>query len=215
MSDEQQDFKPVDVNTLKSSTSRIDLSRATIPRSPTAGTIRVGANPKKATSRIDISTIPGAAAKAATSRVGLGAPVDEEDIYKRRTVLMDTSSLPLTPAASGQPRTVRISGRPTVRISGSPAAAATFSPGRSPSPSEATGDETGEAERPTIKLKRPGGGISVSAASTTFTAPEPIFTIQEEDDTPGGIWAVAAILSALVLFGLLAMQVWTMQHSVY
>ena len=83
------ELKPLDVSAVKAATSRIDLSKATIPVSPGTGGIRIGANPKKATSRIDINAIPGAG-KAATSRVGLGAmPPADEDVFKRRTARTD------------------------------------------------------------------------------------------------------------------------------
>ena len=99
------ELKPLDISAVKSSTSRIDLSKATIPASPATSGIRIGANPKKATSRIDIAAIPGAA-KAQTSRVGLGAmPPMDDDVYKRRTALLDTSKIPLGTAPAGQPRT--------------------------------------------------------------------------------------------------------------
>ena len=76
MAEHDNDLKPLDISKVKSATSRIDLSKATIPSSPATSGIRIGANPKKATSRIDVSAIPGA--KAQTSRVGLGAmpPLD-------------------------------------------------------------------------------------------------------------------------------------------
>ena len=203
------ELKPLDISAVKAATSRIDLSKATIPASPSAGGIRIGANPKKATSRIDISAIPGAG-KAATSRVGLGAmpPVDE-DVFKRRTALLDTSKIPLSTAPGAQPRTIRIGNRPTVRVGA--AAPATFSPGREEeAPAEASG-------RPTIKLKRPGGGASITVSGTTsaaVSAPEPIFTIQEEEG-PGAVWSAISIVSMLVIIGLVVVQVMTMNGAKY
>ena len=213
MADENE-LKPLDLSKVKAATSRIDLSRATIPGSPATGGIRIGTNPKKATSRIDISAIPGAA-KAQTSRVGLGAmpPVDE-DVYKRRTALLDTSKIPLGTTAAPQPRTIRIGNRPTVRVtsSGGPA---TYSPGRAAE--EDTAGEAAPAGRATIKLKRPGGGASITISGTTTAAPvstEPLFTIQEEEG-PGAAWAAISIVSMLVLIGLIVIQVMTMNGTVY
>ena len=213
MADENE-LKPLDLSKVKAATSRIDLSRATIPGSPATGGIRIGTNPKKATSRIDISAIPGAA-KAQTSRVGLGAmpPVDE-DVYKRRTALLDTSKIPLGTTAAPQPRTIRIGNRPTVRVtsSGGPS---TYSPGRAAE--EETPAEAAPAGRPTIKLKRPGGGASITVSGATSAAPvsaEPIFTIQE-DEGPGAAWAAISIVSMLVLIGLIVIQVMTMNGTVY
>ena len=204
------ELKPLDISAVKAATSRIDLSKATIPASPTSGGIRIGANPKKATSRIDISAIPGAG-KSQTSRVGIGAmPPAEEDVFKRRTALLDTSKIPLSTAPGAQPRTIRIGNRPTVRVGA--AAPTTFSPGRAEeeAPTEASGG------RPTIKLKRPGGAsLTVSgAASSAVSAPEPVFTIQEEEG-PGAAWSAISIVSMLVIIGLVVIQVMTMNGAKY
>ena len=218
---QENELKPLDISAAKSSTSRIDLSKATIPASPGTSGIRIGANPKKATSRIDINAIPGAA-KAQTGRVGIGAmPPADDDIYKRRTTLLDTSKIPLASAphaapasasGGGQPRTLRLGGRPPARVGGS--APATFSPGRAGD--EETGGEAAPSGRPTIKLKRPGGAaVSVSAAGGTATfGPEPVFTIQEEEG-PGALWAVLSLLSMFVAIGLVVVQVLTIQGSTY
>ena len=199
----ENELKPLDISAMKSSTSRIDLSRATIPGSPATSGIRIGTNPKKATSRIDISAIPGAG-KSQTSRVGLGAmpPVDE-DAYKRRTTLLDTSKIPLSTAAAPQPRTIRIGNRPTVRVTAS-GAPATFLAGTCRRGAEPLA-EPAPAGRPTIKLKRPGGGASITISGGTSPAPvstEPIFTIQEEEG-PGAVWAAISIVSMLVIIGLI------------
>lgn len=206
---EENELKPIDISAAKSSTSRIDLSKATIPGSPATSGIRIGANPKKATSRIEISAIPGAA-KAQTSRMGLGAmPPQDDDIYKRRTTLLDTSKLPLS-AAPTQPRTIRIGNRPTVRVTAS-GAPSTFSPGRSDD-----GASDAPSGRPTIKLKRPGGGVSVTVPSGggSSLSPEPIFSI-EENEGPGGVWSAISLVSMLVLIGLVVVQVMTMNGATY
>lgn len=211
MADENE-LKPLDISAVKSATSRIDLSKATIPASPATSGIRIGANPKKATSRIDISAIPGAA-KAQTSAVGIGAmPAVDEDAYKRRTALLDTSKIPLGTAPAAQPRTIRIGSRPTVRVTAS-GAPATFSPGRA---EEEPAAEAATAGRPTIKLKRPGGAsISVSGAATSSAvSTEPLFTIQEEEG-PGAAWAAISIVSMLVLIGLVVVQVMTLNGAAY
>ncbi len=207
----ENELKPLDISAVKAATSRIDLSKASIPASPVTSGIRIGANPKKATSRIDISAIPGAA-KAQTSRVGLGAmpPVDE-DVYKRRTALLDTSKIPLGTTSAAQPRTIRIGNRPTVRVGGS-GSTSTFSPGH---PEEEAAEAP--AGRPTIKLKRPGGGASITvsgAPSPAVSSAEPIFSIQEEEG-PGAAWVAISIVSMLVLIGLVVVQVMTMNGSVY
>ncbi len=203
----ENELKPLDISAVKSATSRIDLSKATIPASPATSGIRIGANPKKATSRIDISAIPGAA-KAQTSRVGLGAmPPMDEDVYKRRTALLDTSKIPLSAATGGQPRTIRIGNRPTVRVTAANPAA----------PAAAGEADAAPAGRPTIKLKRPGGGASITvsgAAAAAPLSPEPVFTIQEEEG-PGAAWAAISIVSMLVIIGLIVAQVMTMNGAAY
>ena len=212
----ENELKPLDISAVKAATSRIDLSKATIPASPTTSGIRIGANPKKATSRIDISAIPGAG-KAQTSRVGLGAmPPADEDAYKRRTALLDTSKIPLSTSPAAQPRTIRIGNRPTVRVAGT-GAPATFSPGRAEEEASAAAAEA-PAGRPTIKLKRPGGGASITISGTTAPAavstPEPVFTIQGEEG-PGAAWAAISIVSMLVIMGLIAVQIMTMRGANY
>ncbi|MDR0993664.1 MAG: hypothetical protein LBN38_03735 [Verrucomicrobiota bacterium] len=226
---EENDLKPLDISKVKSATSRIDLSRATIPASPSSSGIRIGMNPKKATSHIDISAIPGAAkaqmglpveklirtvagsVKNQPTREGPGAmPTAGEDIYKQRTALLDTSKIPLSTAAA-QPRTIRIGNRPTVRVGGG-GGAATFSPGRSPE-----GETPSSAGRPTIKLKRPGGAsLSVSGGEAPAVShfSEPVFTIQQEEEA-GGVWSVVSLFSMLVIIGLMVVQVMTMNGSVY
>ena len=205
----------------------INLNNAATPASP--GGIRVGMNAKTTTTRIDISAIP-AIAKAQTSRIGLGAAVQpaaaDEDIYKRRTALLDTSKIPLktsAPAAGGSPRTIRIGNRPTVRLTPS-SAPATFSPGR---PAEAApAADPVVAPRPggTIKLKRPGGGgspitISSSPSSGTLSTsgfePEPSFTVGPAEEETGAVWSVFSLLSLLVLIGLVVVQIMTNNGMAY
>lgn len=210
---EENELKPLDISAVKSATSRIDLSKATVPASPSASGIRIGTSPKKATSRIDISAIPGAS-KSQTSRVGLGVmPSTDDDAYKRRTALLDTSKIPLGTAQAAQPRTIRIGSRPTVRVGGS-GAPTTFSPGRA----EEAEAEAAPAARPTIKLKRPGGGASItvsgSVSPAAVSSAEPIFTIQEEEG-PGAAWSAISIVSMLVLIGVIVVQVMTMNAAAY
>ena len=213
--------------TPKSATSRIDLNKAATV-TPAAG-IRLGLNAKTTTTRIDISTIP-TIAKAQTSRIGLGATVQpaavDEDIYKRRTALLDTSKIPLktTPAASaGNPRTIRIGNRPTVRLTPSSPAPATFSPGR-PAAESAPATEPTMATRTagTIKLKRPGGGasggspITISSGPTLSTIPpEPSFVSGPVEEETGAVWSVFALLSLLVLIGVIVVQVMTNNAAAY
>ena len=207
---------------------RIALGKATVP--PAAG-IRVGMNAKTTTTRIDISAIP-TIAKAQTSRLGLGATVQpaspaDDDIYKRRTALLDTSKIPLKTSApgggTGSPRTIRIGNRPTVRLTPSSPGPATFSPGRPAAPAApvAPAAEPAASPRPggTIKLKRPGGGASGSAVSSpaplTSFGPEPSFVTQPAEEETGAVWSVFAILSLLAVIGLIVVQVMTNNGMAY
>lgn len=216
--------------TPKSATSRIDLKKAA-PVAPAAG-IRVGMNAKTTTTRIDISAIP-TIAKAQTSRIGLGAPVQpaavDDDIYKRRTALLDTSKIPLktTPpsaaAGGGAPRTIRIGSRPTVRITPSSSAPATFSPGRPVEPASPVTEPTmAPRHGGTIKLKRPGGGggggspIAITSGPTLSTIPpEPSFVAGPVEEETGAVWSVFALLSLLVLIGVIVVQVMTNNAAAY
>lgn len=211
---------------------RIELGKATV--SPATG-IRVGMNAKTSTTRIDISAIP-TIAKAQTSRLGLGATVQpaaavDDDIYKRRTALLDTSKIPLkttSPAAgAGNPRTIRIGNRPTVRLTPSSTGPATFSPGRPAAPAapatQAPATEPTISPRPggTIKLKRPGGGasgspVTISSGPTLATIPpEPTFISQPAEEETGAVWSVFALLSLLAVIGLIVVQVMTNNGMAY
>jgi hypothetical protein len=194
-------------------------------------------NAKTSTTRIDISNIP-TIAKAQTSRLGLGATVQpaapaDDDIYKRRTALLDTSKIPLkTSAPSGvgaaNPRTIRIGNRPTVRLTPSSPGPATFSPGRPAAPAAPVAPPTEPTLSPrpggTIKLKRPGGGASGSpitltssptASTLTSFGPEPSFVSQPVEEETGAVWSVFAILSLLAVIGLIVVQVMTNNGMAY
>lgn len=177
----------------KSTTSRIDLSKVTSRLSPvTADAIHV-VHPK-----------------AQTTRVGLGAMPANNDIYNQRTSLLDTSNIPLSSPATAPtaaPRTIRIGARPTIRIGGASSAPATFSPGRAEAPAA---EEAAPAGRPTIKLKRPGGAVSISSPSASTSAPAaPLpFVISSEEEV-GGVWTVFAILALLAGIGLIVVQILT------
>ena len=215
--------------TPKSSTSRIDLGKASISPAPApapAG-IRVGMNAKTSTTRIDISAIP-TIAKAQTSRIGLGASVQpaavDEDIYKRRTALLDTSKIPLKTASpaggAGNPRTIRIGNRPTVRLTPSSPSPATFSPGRPAEPAAPAAVPVAEpaaSPRPggTIKLKRPGGAAAPAAPALTSFGPEPTFVQAPAEEETGAVWSVFALLSLLVIIGLVVVQVITNNAMAY
>ena len=209
---------------------RIELGKATV--SPAPG-IRVGMNAKTSTTRIDISAIP-TIAKAQTSRLGLGAPVQpaaqaDDDIYQRRTALLDTSKIPLktsSPASgTGNPRTIRIGNRPTVRLTPSSPGPATFSPGRTESAAPVAAPTAAPRPGGTIKLKRPGSGasgssVTISGGSATSSpltsfGPEPSFVTTPEEPETGAVWAVFSLLSLLAVIGLVVVQIMTNSATAY
>jgi hypothetical protein len=213
-------IKPLDLS--KTSSGRIDL-KPVAPASPSATQgIRLGVGAaNRTTSRIDLSAIPGAQAAIKPIGVTPAAPADSEDIYKRRTSLLDTSKIPLSAtqapaAASGgaQPRTIRVA-RPTIRV-GSSASGATFSPGRS----EPAPDAAAEAApaKPSIRLKRPSGAsvsVTPSSSSPSSIAPSEFVIQKTDDDTPGAIWAVCALLGFLAAAALVAYQILTLKGAAY
>jgi len=216
-------IKPLDLSAAKAATSRIDLRKATAPVAGTpsaAPGIRIGVNPARTTGRIDLSAIPGAQGPLRPAEPVAAA----DDIYKRRTALLDTSKIPLAtspapaPAASAaQPRTIRIGSRPTIRI-GSSAGSSTFTPGRSePEPAPAEAEAPAPAAKPTIRLKRPSGAsVSVTPSSSAASLTPSDFVISKTgDDEVGGVWTVCAILSFLVAAGVIALQVLTLKGGNY
>lgn len=134
----------------------------------------------------------------------------DDDIYKRSTTLLDTSSIPLsatTTAPTAGPGTIRIANsRPTVRLA-TPAGSngATYTPGGASA-----------ASRPTIRLANKGGGAAYAAPATNPIAASDIsfasdddFAVSSEDDGPGGVWAVLGIVATLVAIGVIVVQVMT------
>lgn len=194
----ENELKPMDMSKLKTATSRIDLNKATVPGIPTAG-IKLGANAKRTTGKIEISA----------------GPALDEDIYKRRTALLDTSHIPLSAAQTapaGAPKTIRIGNRPTIRVN-KPGVPATFSPGQPDAPSAAD-SAAGGGGRPAIRLKRPGGAtVSVPAGGgETMTTMSPTletsdgFVVRRDEEESSPVWAVLALLGVLAGIGVVVTQ---------
>lgn len=200
------------------SSARIDLSKATpagAPAAPVTANIRLTPPSAAQAPRISISPAPAAphvspvapvTPKAATGSISIREG-GEDDIYKRRTALLDTRNIPMAgtePAHAASPRTVRVSGRPTIRI-GSNQTGDTFTPGRA---------ESSGGAKPAIRLKRPGGAVTVSAGSSSSSSsstyspsPEDFVIKPPEDDEPGAAWAVVALLGLLASGALIYFQV--------
>lgn len=174
--------------------------------------IRINA-PKPATP----SATPRVEIPAAAAAGGLKTVPDnlvDDDIYKRSTTLLDTSSIPISAAPtapSSGPGTIRISNpRPTVRLA-TPAGSngATYTPG-------AAAPSSG---RPTIRLNKggsggaayAGGGSStpIAASDISFAPSDDDFAVTSTDDGPGGVWAVLGIVATLVAIGVIVVQIMT------
>ena len=168
--------------------------------------------PKPATPAAPRVEIPAAAAAG-----GLKTVPDnlvDDDIYKRSTTLLDTSSIPLsaaTTAPTSGPGTIRIANsRPTVRLA-TPAGSngATYTPGAA---APASG-------RPTIRLNNKGGNAGaayaagatnpIAASDITFASDDDFAVSKADDDSPGGIWALLGIVATLVAIGVIVVQVMT------
>ena len=210
------EVKPLDLSKMKSASARIDLSAAAPASAPG---IRLTRSTEGAAPRIEISPVPG----VAPSAPGIQPATVDDDIYKRRTALLDTSKIPMAtgaapapaaaPAAASIPRTVRIGARPTIRLGGAQAPS-TFTPGR-----EEDGAAAAPAAKPAIRLKRPGG-VTVSAASSSpalggGAAGDGFVLNQSDDDEPGTAWAVVALLGLLATGALIYFQVMTMNGAAY
>ena len=202
------------------SSPRIDLSKATpagAPAAPVTANIRLTPPSAAQAPRISISPAPAAPHVAPVAPVTPKADTGsisireggEDDIYKRRTALLDTRNIPMAgaePAKAASPRTVRVSGRPTIRIGGNQTGD-TFTPGRA--------EASSGGAKPAIRLKRPGGAVTVSASaspsssgsSTYSPSPEDFVIKPPEDDEPGAAWAVVALLGLLASGALIYFQV--------
>ena len=194
----ENELKPLDPSKLKTATSRIDLNKASVPGVPSAG-IKLGANAKRTTGKIEISA----------------GPALDDDIYKRRTALLDTSHIPLSATAAapsaGAPKTIRIGNRPTIRVN-KPGVPATFSPGQ-PDAASAADSAAGGAARPAIRLKRPGGAtVSVPAGGSGAATVSPAletgdgFVVRREEEESSPVWAVLALLGVLAGIGVVVTQ---------
>lgn len=185
------------------------------------------------TTRIEPATSePSDMAKKRTARIDLGEVLDDEDdIFKRRTALLDPAKLAGATDAPGAPRTIRIkrpgaSAAPQAPVA-EPAAEEVVAPisqaeaarksetARIDLPPEVA--EQPPTRRKTIRIKRPGSTTSSKPLVITRTPSEaareeggaaPVRA--QEEDSPLFAWvAVAAVLVAVVLIYVLASQVGT------
>lgn len=175
------------------------------------------------TARIEpVTPEPSESSKKRTARIDLGeAPTEDQDIFKRRTTIMDASKL--AEARGEVPRTIRIKrpegAAPTTEIP----------PIIPPAPQEvevARKSETARIELPaeaaplvqeqpptrkkTIKIKRPGATAAVTptviARPTEEAKPEAAVPAAEGQPHPALAWValVAVIIAVLLIYVLLA-----------
>ena len=228
----------------KKSTIRITTSQITpLPdedksEATKKATVRVQIDEERAkgdTSRLDAKAIAGAeeAAKKRTARIDLNEVLDEsDDIFKRRTALLDANKFTGAVEAPSAPRTIRIK-RPET-----PPTTAM----RRPEPAveeeaeaEAIGTETDSGKksetaridlppeaadqpptrRKTIRIKRPEGGITTSkplvigrAESIGESAAASAKPAEEE---AGSLFSIMALVAVLVGIALVTVQTLTLR----
>lgn len=198
---------------------RVEEAQAKAPPGPVVkATPAEGEAAKKQTARIDLNEVLGG----------------DEDLFKRRTAMLDPAKFPPTPTeAPGAPKTIRIK-RPEPGAATGPIAAPA-EPARPVEPitTAARKSETARIELPeevaeqtptrrkTIRIKRPEGGearpLVVSQPSLTIARAEPTESLpliageEEESSTLFSVLALAAVLLACVLIYVLAAQVGTVE----
>ena len=197
-------------------------------------TVRVQIDEERAkgdTSRLDAKAIAGAeeAAKKRTARIDLNEVLDEsDDIFKRRTALLDATKFTGTTDAPGAPRTIRIK-RPETppttvmkqpepppveemeeieAVSTEPESAKKSETARIDLPPEAT--EQPPTRRKTIRIKRPEGGITTSkplviGKTESVGAPAAVSEKPAEEET-GALFSALALVAVLVCVALVTVQ---------
>ncbi|HPF98719.1 MAG TPA: hypothetical protein PLE77_01525 [Kiritimatiellia bacterium] len=202
-------------------------------------TVRVQIDEERAkgdTARLDAAgLLVDQESKKKTSRIDLKEVLDgDDDIFKRRTALLDASKFGTTSqTAAGAPRTIKIKRPdtpPTTVMKPSPAEeapAADVSPlaasiegrksetARIDLPPEAT--EQPPTRRKTIRIKRPEGTSSskplvISRTTDSVATPDIVLGPSDEEAGPIFSWvAVLAVLVSAVLIYALVAQVSTIQ----
>lgn len=234
LSDEQKQ------QALKKSTIRIDTSEITpLPESDKneaakKSTVRVQIDEERAkgdTAKLDARAIAGAeeSAKKRTARIDLNEVLDEsDDIFKRRTALLDASKFTGVTEAPGVPRTIRIKrpeAPPTTvlrkaepeeqseSVSTEQESARKSETARIDLPPEAT--EQPPTRRKTIRIKRPEG-ITTSkplVIGRTENVREPMMTgsAKPAEEEIGTLFSALALVAVLVGIALVTVQSLTLR----
>lgn len=218
---------------LKKKTTRIETAAEMAPmaeedkiEAAKKSTVRVQIDEEKIkgdTARID-RLLGSEAAKKRTARINLNEVLEgEEDIFKRRTALLDASKFAGVTEAPGAPRTIRIkkpdttSMRPPTQemapgelpVAAGEGEAKKSETARIDLPPEASGGDQLPTRRKTIRIKRPGGSIT-SKALVIGRAPGEgagvLVRSKEEEDEVGTAFSVLAILALLLTIAVLSVQ---------
>lgn len=174
-------------------------------------------------------------AKKRTARINLNEVLEEEDdIFKRRTALLDSSQFQGTTDAPGAPRTIRIKRPdqvPPTAVVAQPPATAAVAPAPEIEPvAEARKSETARIDLPpeatdqpptrrkTIRIKRPGaGGITskpMIISQTSQIEEEPVSLPETGgEEEPGVVFSLLALAAVLVVIALVSIQGMTLSAT--
>lgn len=224
---------------MKKATIRIDSSEITpLPESDKneaakKSTVRVQIDEDRAkgdTAKLDARAIAGAeeAAKKRTARIDLNEVLDEsDDIFKRRTALLDASKFAGTTEAPGSPRTIRIKRpdtppttvlkraekeEPIEPVGVEQDSAKKSETARIDLPPEAV--EQPPTRRKTIRIKRPEGMTSSKplVIARTEAVREPVAgSAKPAEEEAGTLFSALALVAVLVCIALVTVQSLTLR----
>lgn len=228
----------------KKSTIRIETSEITPVAEDDKGeaakksTVRVQIDEERVkgdTARLDAKAIAGAeeAAKKRTARIDLNEVLDEsDDIFKRRTALLDASKFSGATEAPAAPRTIRIKrpDTPPTTVMKQPQPAAEEAEPIEAAAAEVDGGKKSETaridlppevseqpptRRKTIRIKRPEGGITTSkplVIGKTESVGEPVaVTSKPAEEEAGAAFSAMALVAVLVGIALVTVQALTLR----
>ena len=226
----------------KKSTIRIDTSEIIpIPEddkneAAKKSTVRVQIDEERAkgdTARLDAKAIAGAeeAAKKRTARINLNEVLDEsDDIFKRRTALLDASKFAGVTEAPGSPRTIRIKRPetpPTTPLRKPEPVAEEEAPVAELESADAKKSETARIDLPpeateqpptrrkTIRIKRPEGVTSSKplVIGKTESVGEPVMAVSAKpaEEEASTLFSALALVAVLVCIALVTVQSLTLR----
>lgn len=227
---------------MKKSTIRIETSEITpLPESDKneaakKSTVRVQIDEERAkgdTARLDARAIAGAeeAAKKRTARIDLNEVLDEsDDIFKRRTALLDASKFTGVTESPGAPRTIRIKRPetpPTTALRKPEPPVEEEAPVTMMEPDSAKKSETARIDLPpevtdqpptrrkTIRIKRPEGMTTSKplVIGRTESVHEPAMAVSSKpaEEEAGTLFSALALVAVLVGIALVTVQSLTLR----